>query len=346
MIPAQPFLNARKILHFLSYKKKQLSPLMILTHDYPDPDAIASALALDYLCRHFGIESRIAYSGVIGRMENRVMVKLLRIPIHKFRTADLKKYSKFALMDTQPCFSNNSFPGNRKAAIVIDQHPSVKKAEADLVIIDTDCGATSVVLAQTLLQSRLPIPPNVATALAYGILSDTLNLYRAVRPDVIPTYLRILPLCDLKILAHIQNPSRSKSFFKTLGQGIQNAFSRRGLIMTRLGIVENPDLVAQVADFLLTYKNTQRSFCMGRYKGKLHVSLRLTSPNVEASDVLRDIFINRGEAGGHDRIAGGSFYVGEKASEAVWQEAERGMIERLCKRLRIPAKGDVYYPFK
>jgi len=337
---------ARKLLHFLSKNKSRLSPLLILTHDYPDPDSISSAFALRYLCDHFKIESKIVYGGIIGRMENKSMVNILKIPVKKLKSTDFRKYKNFALMDTQPGFRNNSFPTGMRASIVIDQHPYVTKPDADLIIVDPDCGATCVILAQALLLLRTGIPANLATALIYGILSDTLNLYRANRSDVSQTYMNVLPYCDLKALAFIQNPSRSRKFFMSLSKGIQNAMVRRGLIITHLGPVESPDLVAQVADFLLSYKRRHWSLCTGHFKGKLHVSLRAVNPHVEAGEVLRGIFMNRGEAGGRGSIAGGSFSVGQNATHHVWKYAEDSIAEKLLKRLRLPVKGDFYYPFR
>ena len=339
--------SARKIIRFLTRKKESLSPLLILTHDYPDPDALASAYALhDMAEQAFGIQSRIAYGGIIGRVENRSMVNILKLPIHKLRPGDFKKYSNIALMDTQPGFENNSFPVNRRPVLIIDQHPYVTKPEAGLTIIDPDCGATCVILAQALLILKMEIHAPVATALAYGILTDTLNLYRSPRPDVIKTYLDILRFCDMRALAKIQNPVRSRRFFATVDKGIQQAMMKRGLMVSKLGDVESPDLVAQVADFLLTYKGANWAVCLGRYKGRLHVSLRMEKSQVTASEILRDVFLDRRDAGGHDVIAGGSFHVGQKAAENIWEEAENQLIERLLKRLRIPLKGDFYYPFR
>lgn len=339
--------NARKIIKFLSEKKGTLSPLLILTHDYPDPDALAGALALHHLAENFyGIKSRIVYGGVIGRMENRTMASMLRMPIHPLRPSDLKKFENVALIDTQPGFGNNSFPKNRKAALIVDQHASVTKPSAGLVIIDPEAGATCVILAQALLLMGAEIPVKVATALAYGILSDTLNLYRAKRPDIIQTYLALLPYCDMRILARIQNPPRSRQFFMTLEKGIWNAQTQQKLSVSHLGAIENPDLVSQVADFILTYRGIDWSLVTGRYNNKLYVSLRVAKPEVDASEILRDVFIQRGKAGGHDTIAGGSFEVGKMPTEELWNEAETALIERLLKRLRLKTKGEFDFPFR
>ncbi len=339
--------SARKILKFLERRKSSLSPLLILTHDYPDPDALASAVCLHYIAeKKFRIESRVVFGGIIGRMENRAMVNILKLPVHKIKAADFKKYPHVALMDTQPDFENNSFPKDREATIVIDQHPSVTKPSADLVIVDTECAATSVILAEALLMLKIEIPEMIATALAYGILSDTLNLYRSGRPDVVQTYLDLLPFCNLKALARIQNPPRSRKFFATLAHGIRLALVGRGLIYSHLGFVESPDLVAQIADFLLTYKNIRWSLCTGRFNGKLHVSFRTAATQAQAAEILRDAFWVREEAGGHDTIAGGSFKVGKNVAERHWQEAEESFVQRLRKRLRIPRRSECYLPFR
>jgi len=157
--------HGRKLLRFLEKKKDSISPLLIVTHDYPDPDAIATAMALQYLAERLqGIKSRIVYKGIIGRVENRAMVYLLKVPIHKFRPSDIKSYENAALIDTQPEFENNPYPRNKKVTLVIDQHPYVKRPLAELAIIDPDCGATSVILTQALLLSGLEIPKRIATA--------------------------------------------------------------------------------------------------------------------------------------------------------------------------------------
>lgn len=338
----------RKLLRFLEKKKDSISPLLIVTHDYPDPDAIATGLALQYLGeRAYGIRSRIVYKGIIGRVENRAMVSLLRIPIYHIRPSDIRNYEHAALIDTQPDFENNPYPRNRKVTMVIDQHPYVKPPFAALSIIDTECGATSVILTQALLLSGLEIPKRIATALAYGILSDTLNLYRAHRADIIQTYLDILPLCDMRALIRIQNPPKSKKFFSTLNRGLQGARAFRGLIVSHLGEVEHPDLVSEIADFLLTYRGMNRSLCTGRYKDKLYVSLRSNQLTDDTPEILRDIFDDRKEAGGHEMVAGGSFHVrGKNRGEIRWQEAEALLVTRLLKRLRLSSRAEFYAPFE
>jgi len=339
--------NARKILRFLSKNRKKISPLLILPHNYPDPDAIASAFALKYIVEEaYGMSAKIGFGGVIGRMENRAMVKTLKIPLRKVKSSEVKKSKNVALVDTQPAFDNNPFFRSRNATIIIDQHPSVKKPSGECVVIDTECGATSVILAECLLLTKLRVPVNLATALSYGILSDTQNFYRSHSVEIMQIYLDILLHSDLKALAQIQNPCRSRRFFKTLGKSIQNASEHRKVLVSHLGAVDNPDLVSQIADFFLNYEKTLWAFCTGRYKGKMYVSLRGSKSNLVAGDVLRDVVPKKSQAGGHGLIAGGSFRVGKDATPALWAQTEEQLVQKLLKRLRVRYKKDQNFPFR
>ena len=88
------------------------------------------------------------------------------------------------------------------------------------------------------------------------------------------------------------------------------------------------------------------SLCTGRYNGRLHVSLRMANPQALAANVLRDIFENSQEAGGHECIAGGSFEVGKDSSEATWKKAEQSLVEGLVERLNISGKSKFSCPFQ
>ena len=339
--------HGRNLFTFLALNRERLTPMLILTHDYPDPDALASAYALQHLAQAaFGISARIACEGEVGRTENKNMVRLLRIPVRRFRKSWLKQFPAVALVDTQPAFENNPFPRNRHATIVVDQHGSVTPPDAEFVVVDPDCGATCVIVAQALLASGAEIPARVATALAYGILTDTLDLYRAHRPDVVQTYLEVLQQADMRTLAQIQNPTSSRRFFATLGKGITGARRYRKLLVSHLGEVETPDLVSQVAEFLLAYERTRWCLVTGHYRGRLHASLRSTRVEAQAGEVLRAAFPSPRDAGGHGPIAGGSCRVGSDVTEATWQEREAQLLGRVLKRLRIAADTEPRRPFE
>jgi nanoRNase/pAp phosphatase (c-di-AMP/oligoRNAs hydrolase) len=332
--------HALQLLTFLAQKGDGISPLLILAHDFPDPDALATAWGLQVLARDFGIDSRIVYGGLITRAENRAMMKLLKLPAHRLRDGELKKAKHVALVDTQPRFENNPFPAGRRATIVIDQHRTDEAVAADLAIVDPTCGATCVIVAQALLLQRSEIPSPLATALAYGIISDTLDLYRVERDDVVQTYLRILRRADMRALAQIQNPQRSRHFFTILSRGLQAAAVYRRVIVAHLGAVSSPEDVAHVADFLLTYDRADWSFCTGRLRGSLCLSLRSEVPGAQAGEVLRRVVDDRDDAGGHGGVAGGRVSLRGHDVEDEWKQLERNLQERLAHELGLPGRAD------
>ena len=100
-----------------------------------------------------------------------------------------------------------------------------------------------------------------------------------------------------------------------------------------------------MAEFLLTYEKVQWSFCTGRYHGKLYVSLRTSMSNVHAGDLLRSIFDNPKNAGGHAAIAGGSMKVAKDPSDELWQETEQTLQQRLFRKLRRSVNAKFQKPF-
>jgi len=337
---------AQRLLDFLGERKEILSPMLIITHDFPDPDALAAAFGLQVLAKEgFGIESRIVYRGTLGRTENREMVRLLKIPIHKYQPVLLRRHASVALVDTQPAFENNPFPANRRATLVIDQHGGGAAPLADLALVDPDCGASCVLVARALLEKGIELSQRLATSFAYGILTDTFEFYRNQRADVVRTYLDVLPRCDMRKLARVQNPIRPRQFFSTLGKGIREASMYRHTLVAHLGAVDTPDRVAQVAEFLLVYRRVRWCMVTGRHKGRLHASLRTTRLDAKAGEVLRDAFMDPRQAGGHGAIAGGSCRVGREVAEEVWAAKEQALQDRLMRRLRIPARVEARRPF-
>lgn len=328
---------------FLEKEGRGHSPLLILTHDHPDPDCMASAFALATLAEKAGMRSRIVYRGSIGRNENQWMARTLHIPIHPLRENDLERYKSVALVDTQPPFQNNAFPKRRKPAIVVDHHPRNSKTQAEFLWIDETVGATATLLTEAMRSAQLEPASRLATALAYGIGSETQNLGREAGPRDVSAYLALMPRTNPKLLGRIQHPPRERSFFEILGRAIQNAFVYRTVIGVHLGPVQHPDHVAQTADFLLTLEKMRWSICTGRYKGQLHVSLRSTNPKARAGRLLRKLL--GGSGGGHQMIAGGAIPLGAEASEQAWHFKEEALTLEFLKALGFVEPFELQFPF-
>jgi nanoRNase/pAp phosphatase (c-di-AMP/oligoRNAs hydrolase) len=279
--------------------------VVICAHRNPDPDSISSALALRYLLEHAaGVRATVAYEGMIGRAENRAMVSLLRLPLRPVESLPEVDWGQVALVDTQPRSGNNSFPRTARPLAVIDHHPPLKTTTAGWVDIRPGYGATATILAEYLRLSGLAVPAWLATALAYGIGSETRDLGRGAGERDLEAYLWLYPKVRKPILARIEHPRLPRSYFAVLDRALHRAVSYRNVIGTRLGEVEAPDTVAEIADFLLAHERMGWSIVTGRHGGQLHASLRAIRGR-GAGRLLREMLRERGTAGGHGRMAGG-----------------------------------------
>ncbi len=279
--------------------------VVICTHRNPDPDSISSALALRYLLEHAGgVRAVVAYEGVIGRAENRAMVSLLRLHLRPLESLPAIDWGQVALVDTQPRSGNNSYPRAARPLLVIDHHPALKTTVATWADIRPGYGATATILAEYLHLSGLAIPAWLATALAYGISSETRDLGRGAGEKDMDAYLRLYPRVRKRILARIEHPRRPRSYFAVLDRALHRAVCYRNVIGSRLGEVETPDSVAEIADFLLAHERMGWSVVTGRHGGQLYISLRAVRGR-GAGHLLRELLRERGTAGGHGRMAGG-----------------------------------------
>jgi len=125
---------------------------LILTHDNPDPDSLAAAMALKEILEQRGhLPTRVAYGGIIGRAENLAFVKVLRLPVVPVSQVVFDEFDLIALVDTQQSIGNHSLPPNQKADVVIDHHPlRDDQVHPPLSDVGRDYGATSTLLVEYL----------------------------------------------------------------------------------------------------------------------------------------------------------------------------------------------------
>lgn len=285
---------------------KNTRRLLILPHDNPDPDAISSAVTLAYIIKNvFKIPTVVKYGGIIGRAENQAMIRVLGLRVTPLTENAFKPGTDFALVDVQPKTGNSSFPKNRKPLIVIDHHPLRKTTKADFVDVRTDYGATATILTEYFFQSGLEMPSAIATALSYGISSETQDLGREAAEKDIAAYLTLFDRSNKRHLARIVHPKLSREYFMTLSRALHHSMIYKNAIATCLGEVGNPDFVPFIADVMVRCERISWSICLGRYENRIVVSIRTTNTKGGAGAFLRRLIGKRGTAGGHGMIAGG-----------------------------------------
>jgi nanoRNase/pAp phosphatase (c-di-AMP/oligoRNAs hydrolase) len=295
------------------------SSVLILPHNDPDPDAIASALALRHLlAERLGLEGHIAYKGIIGRAENKALVRYLGRPLRRLGGADLRQSVPIALIDTQPGAGNNALPPKSTAAIVVDHHPWLEAtATADFADIRSDLGATSTILTEYLQAAEIEPAPPLATALFYGIKTDTMGLSRGASPADVAAYFYLQPRIEVEALAEIEQAQVPAEYFQKLDTTLHGACIYDGVVISYVGPMDRPDLAAEMADILLRLEGTRWVVCTGMYKDHLILAVRTRSRRGGAGHLVQYIVDSRGTAGGHGAMAGGHVPLTNEAPEQV-----------------------------
>lgn len=281
--------------------------VIILTHNDPDPDSISSAWGLSWLLEStLQIRPTILYGGIIGRAENRAMVELLRIPLKRATAGDLGVGKPVLLVDTQPGTGNNLLPASLPPLAVIDHHPPhANSASVPFRDIQTRFGATATIITRYLWAMALEPPPLLATALFYGIKTDTLGLSReASRADAL-AYLYLHERADLPALGAIERAQLSRDYFVVMSRALRRARLYGDAVVTILGTVGHPDMAAEVADLLARLQGAEWVLSIAVFGEEVILSLRATRPELNAGQVIQQLVAGGGSAGGHGTAAGG-----------------------------------------
>ncbi len=281
--------------------------ILIVTHDHPDPDALAAAFALQHLVLvKTGQEATIAFGGVIGRRENLVMVSELEIKSKPIRDLDLDTFNAICMVDTQPGTGNNSYPSDRRVDLVIDHHQLKEQTQScRWVDVRPEYGASASILFEYLQSQEIKIATKLATILFYAIKSETEDLGRDWSKSDRDAYLQLMPLCNNRILHEITRPKSSRIYFKYFEAGLKNAKIYGNVLIFNLYDIDQPEIVAEIADFLMRVEGVDIVLGMGCYLNEGVLSMRTSHQETHAGGLMQKVILELGSGGGHSMTAGG-----------------------------------------
>jgi len=274
--------------------------LLILVQHDPDPDAIASALALRNILGRNKTTAPVGSFGKVTRPENVTMVRLLEVEIEQINANDLSAYDGIALVDVQPPYFGELLP---KVDVVIDHHPRVAHYEATYWDVRTNFGSTSTIFVQYLQAIDAKVPQRLATALYYGLKTDTLFLGRETTDADIEAFSYLYPLANHSLIRRMERPELPLRDLDALGYALRARTVNDSTFFTHLGLVEREDVLPQFAEFCLQVEGIERSVVSGIFCGNLVVSLRSHAYVKGSGRLVRHAFGQFGSAGGHRSMA-------------------------------------------
>ncbi|MDY6818287.1 MAG: DHH family phosphoesterase [Halobacteriales archaeon] len=292
----------------LEYKADQLASviestqdrLAIITHDNPDPDSIASAVAFQAIAEHLDVEADVIYFGEIGHQENRAFVNLLGIELLAISDIeDLDDYDTVALVD----HSKASDGFSRDVDVFIDHYEPDADYEAAFTDVRPNVSSTSTILTKYIQEFDIKPSEEVATALLYGIRAETLDFKRDTTPADLTAAAYLYPFANHDTLEQVESPSMSPSTLDVLAEAIQNREVQGSHLVSNAGFVRDRDALTQAAQHLLDLEGITTTAVFGITEDTIYLAARSKDIRMNIGNVLQDAFEDIGEAAGHSTQA-------------------------------------------
>jgi nanoRNase/pAp phosphatase (c-di-AMP/oligoRNAs hydrolase) len=266
-----------------------------------DPDAMASALALKRFFWRRVRKTAIYHINPILRADNLALIKLLRIEQRLIKYLKPKKFNKWAIVDSQPDHHEDFL--DRQFDIIIDHHPLGPLSKAHFVDIKENYGATSTIMTEYLRAAKIRPSPKLATALFYGIKTDTDNFVMASLPNDINAFRYLYKFTNMNIIKKIESSEITKQTLASYRVAMERLTFLKNIAFIHMGNVDNPDILVIIADFFL--KMAEATWCIvsGIYDQKLIIIFRNAGFRLNAGQIAQKLFGQWGSAGGHRSAA-------------------------------------------
>jgi nanoRNase/pAp phosphatase (c-di-AMP/oligoRNAs hydrolase) len=274
--------------------------ILILLQDDPDPDAIASGLALRQVLGRNKGTAAIGTFGRVTRPENAAMIKLLEIELERVTTHNIRQFDRIAVVDMQPPHLSHTLD---RVDLVIDHHPEQFTYKSAIKDVRPSYGATSTILLEYLLCAGSNVGTRLATAMLYGIKSDTFLLAREVNEWDVEAFSYLYPLANQNLMRRIERPELPPAALDALSTALKNRQVIDKVAFVHLGRVERDDLIPQMADFSLSFEGIEWAFVSGVFDSNYIISVRNVGYVRAAGRVLKEAFGDIGSAGGHASMA-------------------------------------------
>ena len=274
--------------------------VLIMLHNDPDPDAMASGLALRNVLRRTKTTAIIGAIQGVTRPENLRMVNLLDIHVETITPESLKEFDRIAMVDVQPHYFGGLID---RVDLVIDHHPEQTGYTAVYADIRPDYGSTSTILTEHLRAVDVNISERTATALLYAIKSDTLFFNRQTNRVDLEAFSFLYPLADAAMIRKMEGAEITLERLEYVLNAYRGGTLIDQVFCAFLGQTPREDFIPYVADFFLQVEDVKWTIIAGVVNELLVVSVRNLGYTKNAGEFVRRYFADLGSAGGHRAMA-------------------------------------------
>lgn len=279
--------------------------VFIQTHNFPDPDAIASAYGLQRLLETKGIKATICYNGRIDRVSTLRMIHELNIDIVNVQEIpSLKKTDEIILVDSQKGNINvEDMIG--QIIVCIDHHPTNNVSDYKFADIRKEIGACSSIIGEYFVENGIEMDMFTATALIYGLKIDTANLSRGVSQLDLDMFYYLYPKCDMEIVQRLEHSVLQIEDLHAYANAINSIEIKGGISFANTGVDCPEALIATISDFMMSISNVYLSIVYSRKAEGIKLSVRSKYSTCDAGELCKLALEGYGNGGGHAHMAGG-----------------------------------------
>ena len=266
-----------------------------------DPDAIASALTLKRLFWRKAKKIVICRVNAIKRSDNLAMIKSLKITLPYIKQLDTSDITKWATVDAQP--HHHQYLCKKHFHILIDHHSPFPCPDIPFVDIRDNYGAASSIMTEYLRAAEIVPSTRLATALFYGIKTDTDNFARTSISADINAFRYLYPYVNLNIIKKIESSEINKKNIAAFRQAFENLQLVDHTAFIHMGEINDADTLVIVADFFMKMAEAEWCLTSGIHGQKLIIIVRYVGFRLHAGQVAARLFGKIGSAGGHKNAA-------------------------------------------
>jgi nanoRNase/pAp phosphatase (c-di-AMP/oligoRNAs hydrolase) len=274
--------------------------VLIMLHNDPDPDAMASGLALRNLLHRTKATAIIGAIQGVTRPENLRMLNLLDLHVEPITTPMLSDFDRIAMVDVQPHYFGGLID---RVDLVIDHHPEQPGYTAVFKDIRADYGSTSTILTEHLRAVDVNISERTATAMLYAIKSDTLFFNRQTNRVDLEAFSYLYPLADAAMIRKMEGAEITGERLDYVMKAHRTGRLADQVFSAFLGPSTREDFIPYVADFFLQLEGVKWTLVAGIVGSSLVLSIRNLGYTKNAGEFARRYFADIGSAGGHRAMA-------------------------------------------
>lgn len=294
----------KDLIDFLRQADKKV---YIQPHDFPDPDAVASAYGLQYFLQAKEIPSEIVYCGTIQREALKAMIESMGIQIRQCEASDIRPEDLIIIVDGCK-WNRNVTDMDGEEIAVIDHHPTAHPEDVPYLDIRPEYGSCSTIITEYMMEENLPVSKPVATALMVGISRDTDYLTRKLTKHDLDAYNYLYRFADITVVNKFLRNNIEIPDFKYFQNCLSSLNVKDSFAWCYFEDGCKTNLMGIIGDFILSAHEIDFTAVFAKNGDSLYLSFRNEHPEWDAQHVMKQITNGRGAGGGHKEMAGGVIF--------------------------------------